>query len=132
MAKGRLFRVIALEQSYHILHRQYLNLVDAFSGKKSILTKPAIRLFFPIPVTYVCGQKKFESYFSDRLTFSNVHGRTSRRIYRLALPLHAPETLSSSSKSRIFLYNAHLVLCPKNDTIKHISKYRHLANLPWK
>ena len=23
-------------------------------------------------------QKKFESYFSDRLTFSNIHGRTSR------------------------------------------------------
>ena len=39
-------------QSAHILRRQYLNLVDAFSGKKSILTKPAIRLFFPYPVTY--------------------------------------------------------------------------------
>ena len=34
-------------------------------------------------VVYVCGQKKFESYFSDRLTFSNIRGRTSRRIYRL-------------------------------------------------
>ena len=45
----------------------------------------------------VCGPKKyFESYFSDRLTFS-----TSRQIYRLALPLQAPEMLSSSSKSRI-------------------------------
>ena len=54
--------------------------------------------------------KKIESYFSDRLTFSNIHDRTSRRIYRLALPLGAPEMLSSSSKSRIFLYNAHLAL----------------------
>ena len=36
---------------------------------------------------YVCGQKKFESYFSDRLTFSNIRSRTSRQIYRLALPL---------------------------------------------
>ena len=25
-------------------------------------------------------QKKFESYFSDRLTFSNIRSRTSRRI----------------------------------------------------
>ena len=55
-------------------------------------------------------KKKLESYFSDRLTFSNIRGRTSRRIYRLALPLRAPKTLSSSSKSRIFLYNAHLAL----------------------
>ena len=56
--------------------------------------------------------KKFESYFSDRLTFSNIRGRISRRIYRLALPLLSPETLSSLSKCklRIFLFNAHLAL----------------------
>ena len=30
-------------------------------------------------------KKKFESYFSDRFTFSNICGRTSRRIYRLAI-----------------------------------------------
>ena len=59
--------------------------------------------------------KKIESYFSDRLTFSNFHGRTSLRIYRLALPLRAPETFSSSSKSRIFLYNAHLALFVQMD-----------------
>ena len=40
-------------------------------------------------------KKNFESYFRDRLTFSNVDSRTSRRIYRLALLLRAPETLSS-------------------------------------
>ena len=40
-------------------------------------------------------KKIFESYFSDRLTFSNIRSRTSRQIYRLALPLRAPETLSS-------------------------------------
>ena len=39
------------------------------------------------------GQKKFESYFSDRLTFSNICGVTSHRIYRLALPLLSPEML---------------------------------------
>ena len=32
-------------------------------------------------------KKKFESYFSDRLTFSNIRGRTSRRIYRLVLTM---------------------------------------------
>ena len=49
---------------------------------------------------YIClwSKKKFESYFRDRLTFSNVDSRTSRQIYRLALLLRAPETLSSLSK----------------------------------
>ena len=40
-------------KSAYILRRQYLILVDAFSGKKSILTKPAIRPVFPNPVTYI-------------------------------------------------------------------------------
>ena len=56
------------------------------------------------------SKKIFESYFRDRLTFSNVDSRTSRRIYRLALLLRAPETLSSLSKSRISIFNAHLTL----------------------
>ena len=43
-------------------------------------------------------QKNLESYLSDRLTFSNIRGRTSHRIYRLALALLSPEMLSSSSK----------------------------------
>ena len=47
---------------------------------------------------YVCGQKKIESYFSDRLTFSNIRGKTSRRIYRLVLALLSLETLSLLSK----------------------------------
>ena len=45
---------------------------------------------------------------------------STRRIYRLALPLHAPEMLSSSSKSRIFLYTVMRTLrslCLKDDTI---------------
>ena len=58
---------------------------------------------------YVClWTKKIEPYFSDRLTFSNIRSRTSRRIYRLALPLHAPETLSSLSKSRISIFFVHI------------------------
>ena len=55
-------------------------------------------------------EKIFESYFSDQLTFSNIRSRTSRRIYKLALPLPAPEMLSSLSKSRISIFNAHLTL----------------------
>ena len=61
-------------------------------------------------------EKKFESYFRDRLTFSNVDSRTSRRIYRLALLLCAPETLSSLSKSRISIFNAHLTLLVRKMT----------------
>ena len=55
-------------------------------------------------------KKNFDLYFSDRLTFSNICSRTSRRIYRLALPLQFSEMLSSLSKSRISIFNAHLTL----------------------
>ena len=55
---------------------------------------------------YVCGRKTylFELYFRDRLTFSNIDSKISRRIYRLALLLRTPETLSSLSKSRISIF----------------------------
>ena len=73
--------------------------------------------------------KKFESYFRDRFTFSNIRSRTSRRIYRLALPLCAPETLSSLSKSRISIFNAHLTLFVHRMMSQNsIGKYRHLVN----
>ena len=42
--------------------------------------------------------------------FSNIRGRTSRQIYRLALALSAPETLSTLSKFKNSLFNAHLAL----------------------
>ena len=74
-------------------------------------------------------EKIFESYFRDRLTFSNIDSRTSRRIYRLALLLRAPETLSSLSKSRISIFNAHLTLLVRRMTSHNsIGKYRHLVN----
>ena len=77
-----------------------------------------------VSIYYVCGRKKFESYFRDRLTFSNVDSRTSRRIYRLALLLRAPETLSSLSKSRISIFNAHLTLLVRKMTSHNsIGKY---------
>ena len=63
-------------------------------------------------------EKKFESYFRDRITFSNVDSRTSRRIYRLALLLRAPETISSLSKSRISIFNA-----PASDTFRYYMYY---------
>ena len=80
---------------------------------------------------YIClwSKKKFESYFRDRLTFSNFDSRTSRRIYRLALLLRAPETLSSLSKSRISIFNAHLTLLVRKMTSHNsIGKYHHLVN----
>ena len=85
----------------------------------------------PCNKSYIClwSKKKFESYFRDRFTFSNVDSRTSRRIYRLALLLRAPETLSSLSKSRISIFNAHLTLLVRKMTSHNsISKYRHLVN----
>ena len=83
-----------------------------------------------VHIMFIClwTKKIFESYFSDRLTFSNIHSRTSRRIYRLALLLRAPETLSSLSKSRISIFNAHLTLFVRRMTSHNpIGKYRHLV-----
>ena len=80
---------------------------------------------------YIClwTKKIFESYFRDRFTFSNIRSRTSRRIYRLALPLRTPEMLSSLSKSRISIFNAHLTLFVHRMTSQNsIGKYRHLVN----
>ena len=72
-------------------------------------------------------KKFFESYFSDRLTFSNIRSRTSHRIYRLALPLRAPEMLSSLTKSRSSIFNAHFALFGRRMTSHNsIGKYRHV------
>ena len=83
---------------------------------------------------YIClwSKKIFESYFRDRLTFSNIDSRTSRRIYRLALLLRTPETLSSLRKSRISIFNVHLTLLVRKMTSHNsIGKYRHLVKLTW-
>ena len=79
-------------------------------------------------LVYICLWTK--KILRDRLTFSNIRSRTSRRIYRLALPLRAPETLSSLSKSRISIFNAYLTLFVHRMTLHNsIGKYRHLVNL---
>ena len=81
---------------------------------------------------YVCRPKKFESYFSDRLTFSNIRGRNSHQIYRLARPLLSPEILSSLSKLRIFfLMRTMLYLFEGWQSLNSIGKYRYLVNRPW-
>ena len=78
---------------------------------------------------YICFLK-IESYFSDRLTFSNIRSRTSCQIYRLALPLRAPETLSSLNKSRISIFNAHLALFVRRMTSHNsIGRYSHISKL---
>ena len=72
----------------HILRRQYLNLIDAFSGKKSILTKPEIRLFSPNPVTYnmhYCVQQTMLLYVSaigQHSVFGKHLDETSRKRQR--------------------------------------------------
>ena len=77
-------------------------------------------------------EKILESYFRDRLTFSNIRSRTSRRIYRLALPQRASEPLSSFSKSRISIFNAHLTLFVRRMTSHNSnSKYCHFSKLTW-
>ena len=86
---------------------------------------------FSQSLSHIClwTKKIFESYFRDWLTFSNIRSGTSHRIYRLALPLRAPETLSSLSKSRIFIFNAHLTLFVRRMTSHNsIGKYCHLVN----
>ena len=57
------------------------------------------------------------------------YSRTSCRIYRLALPLRAPEMLSSLSRSRISIFDAHLTLFVRR-MMSHnsIGKYHHLVN----
>ena len=77
---------------------------------RSVSGGKVIRAGVRIYIYMFVVEKIFESYFSDRLTFSNIRSRTSRQIYRLALPLRALEMLSSLSKSSISIFNAHLNL----------------------
>ena len=101
-------------------------------GKGAIVTPHAQREWGKVidrGVHMSVVEKKFESYFRDRLTFSNVGSRTSRQIYRLALLLRTPEKLSSLSKSRISIFNAYLTLLVRKMTSHNsIGKYRHLVN----
>ena len=72
-----------------------------------------------------------ESYMVDSPFQTFAVGSTSRRIYRLAsLPLLSPETLSSLSKLRIFLFNVHLFVrrMTQLQSLNSIGNYCHLAS----
>ena len=73
-----------------------------------------VTIYVYIYIYMFVDKKIFEPYFSDRLTFSNICSRASRKIYRIAVLLCAPETLSSMSKSWISLINVHLTLFVHN------------------
>ena len=77
---------------------------------------------------YICLWSK--KYLNRTLAIdSPFQSRISRRIYRLALPLRAPEMLSSLSKSRISIFNAHLTLFVRRMTSHNSNgKYCHLVN----
>ena len=77
----------------------------------------------------VVENKNFNCTLEIDSPFQTLTSRTSRRIYRLTLLLRAPETLSSLSKSRISIFNAHLTLLIRKMTSHNsIGKYRHLVN----
>ena len=67
--------------------------------------------------------------FLDEKKLKNIRSRTSRQIYGLALPLHAPEMLSSLSNPRISIFIAHLTLLVRR-MMSHNSfgKYRYIVN----
>ena len=61
--------------------------------------------------------KIFESYFSDRHTFSNIRSRTSCRIYKLALPLRAPKCSPRWNRMSPLFSELELALEVKSTTI---------------
>ena len=73
------------------------------------MCQPYIESATALSDIYVCGRKKYLNRTLE-IYSPNIRSRTSRRIYRLALPLCAPEMLSSLSKSRISIFNAHHTL----------------------
>ena len=79
---------------------------------------------------YVCGRKKnLNRTLEIDSPFQTLTVGLLVEIYRLALLLCAPETLSSLSKSRISIFNAHLTLLVRKMTSHNsIGKYRHLVN----
>ena len=80
---------------------------------------------------YIClwSKKNLNRTLEIDSPFQTLTVGLLRRIYRLALLLRAPETLSSLSKSRISIFNAHLTLLVRKMTSHNsIGKYRHLVN----
>ena len=60
----------------------------------------SIYYIYIITCIYVCGPTIF--YFNDRLTFSNIHGRTSHQIYRL-FPRQVNQEFSCIMRTLLYL-----------------------------
>ena len=105
------------------LHYPWIPITRFWSSARSGLFSHSLSHMF-------VDEKIFESYFSDQLTFLNIRSRASHRIYRLSLPLRAPETLSLLSKSRIFIFNVHLTLFVRRMT-SHNSIVSSFSKLTW-
>ena len=71
-------------------------------------------------------KKKLNHTLEIDSPFQTYTVRLLVEFIRLALPLRAPEMLSSLSKSRISIFNAHLTLFVHRMTSHNsIGKYRH-------
>ena len=81
-------------QPYNVPGSTFIGIMIIFTPHAQHEWGKVIGVGVHIYIYMFVDEKIFESYFSDRLTFSNIRSRTSRRIYRLALPLRAPEMLS--------------------------------------
>ena len=81
--------IIGARDSWHI-HKLRSILLPVRASEQDKVIGVGVRIYM-----FVDKKNIFESCFSYRLTISNICSRTSRKIYRLALPLLSPETLSS-------------------------------------
>ena len=70
----------------------------------ALLTSRAGKVIGVGVLIYVYGRKKLNRTLAINLRLSNIRGGTSHQIYGLAILLISPETLSSLSKLRGFLY----------------------------
>ena len=61
------------------MHQQFVGVCILFTPHAQCERGKVIGVGVLIHI-YVCGQKKKESYFNDRLILSIIGGRTSRRI----------------------------------------------------
>ena len=67
ISETRLFWCQSFYMQYLVVSLFFIPCTRSASGDKAIVVGVHIYIF-----------KKIESYFSDRLTFSNIHSRTSR------------------------------------------------------
>ena len=98
--------------SYTVLPLEYLEYVAVITPhsqrERGKVIGVGVHVYYMF--LYVClWPKNFESYFSDPLTFSNLRGRTSHRIWHSSTTVFSRNVVLLS-KLRIFLSNVHLAL----------------------